>query len=254
MCSWIGKSLTLLLLALGFLIPSWGAAANFRSLESGLEYAQLRPSEQSSTQLHVLRLDLKKIQVRVLDARDYQKTSMTAPGFAEKSGALAAINANFFDDQHQPLGLVLQNGKLKKNPQKTSWFAALLLQGTQARILKIATKEETQGADEGIQSGPRLVIAGAVPKLKAESSPKSAVGLDRKGRLYVVASEGGMDIQDLANFLALPEKKGGLGLWNALNLDGGSSTQFFAKVGKFELSIPALNQVPIALGIFRRAK
>jgi len=228
------------------------SAATFQKIAPGIEYVQLLPSPDSATTLHVLRLDLKQVRVKVLDARDFKSSALSAKQFAEKSGSLVAINANFFNEKQQPLGLILQDGKLKKPPQNTAWWGVLLLDGHAAKIGKIASADETKGFDEGVQSGPRLVVSGKNPKLKSEYSPKSAVGLDRKGRLYLIASEGSMNIQDLAKFLALSEKQGGLALVDALNLDGGSSTQLFAKVGDLKISVTGFNQVPIGLGVFRR--
>jgi uncharacterized protein YigE (DUF2233 family) len=225
-------------------------AVEYRSLEKGLDYAVLQT--EAATKLHLLKIDLALFTIKVLDARDFKKETLPVKAFSEKSHALAAINANFFDAQNQPLGLVLQEGKLKSPAKKISWWASLLIKGDRARIEKIYEKTAVLAYDNGVQAGPRLVVAGRTPKLKEEFSPKSAVGLDRKGRLVLVVSEGGIEINGFAQLLAKQEKDGGVGLFNALNLDGGSSTQFFAKAGDLNLSLPGFSRVPIALGVFRK--
>ncbi|MFO1463478.1 MAG: phosphodiester glycosidase family protein [bacterium] len=225
-------------------------AVSYRNLEPGLDYGNLSPD--ASTKVHLLKVDLKHFKVKVLDARDWKSRTLPVKSFAEKSRALAAINANFFDPQDQPLGLVLQEGKLKSPPKKISWWAALLLKGDRAAIEKAFEKDYVLNYENGVQAGPRLVVGGRAPKLKEEFSPKSAIGVDRQGHLVFVVTQGSIEINQLAQLLAKKEKDGGVGLANALNLDGGSSAQFFAKVGDLDLSIPGFATVPIALGLFRK--
>lgn len=240
---------TLSFLALIF-TASTASALEYRSLEKGLDYAVLQT--EATTKLHLIKIDLSRFTVKVLDARDFKNEALAVKAFSEKSHALAAINANFFDVKNQPLGLVLQEGKLKNPPKKISWWASLLIKGNKANIAKIYEKDAVLAYENGVQAGPRLVVAGKTPKLKEEFSPKSAVGLDRKGRLVLIVSEGGIEINGFAQLLAKKEKDGGAGLFDALNLDGGSSTQFFAKVGDLNLSLPGFARVPIALGVFRK--
>jgi len=230
--------------------PGSASAVSYRNIEPGLGYATLAPD--AATTLHLLKVDLKHFKIRVLDARDLKSATLPVKAFVEKSQALAAINANFFDTQSQPLGLVLQDGKLKNPPKKISWWATLLLKNGRASIEKAFEKGYVQQFDNGVQAGPRLVVEGRAPKLKEEFSPKSAIGLDGHGNLIFIVSQGSIEINQLAQLLAKKEKDGGVGIRNALNLDGGSSTQFFAKAGDLNLSITGFNRVPIALGLFRK--
>jgi uncharacterized protein YigE (DUF2233 family) len=245
-------SLSILLLFLLILLARPASAITYRNLADGLEYGNYQGKNGDPIKLHLFRVDLHKLKVKILDARELQAKVLSVKSMAEQTQALAAINANFFDENLKPLGLIVEEGKLKNPPHPSSWYAALLIKGTQARIAKDVDRETAKGFDIVIQAGPRLVIAGSVPKLKAESSPKSAIGIDSQGRLVFIVSEGSAEINEMAKILAGSEKNGGVGLLNALNLDGGSSTQFFAKVGDFTLWLPGLNQVPIALGIFKK--
>jgi uncharacterized protein YigE (DUF2233 family) len=239
------------LITVFFLIPSLAWTLSYTTLQDGLEYAVYSPS-QSQVKLHFLRVDLKKLQVRPMDAREFKGIAMPIKTMVQKSGALAGINANFFDEQNRPLGLLMQEGEIKNKPRPVQWWAALLIKGDRATISKVSKPEEVRGYDSGIQAGPRLVVAGNPPTLKKEFSPKSAVGIDKKGRLIFTASEGGIAIDELAKVLATPEAQGGGGLHYALNLDGGSSTQFYVNTGDFERSLPGLVGVPVGLGIFEK--
>ncbi len=239
-------------IAVFLLVPLNSWAIVYRSLEPGLEYAAFEPGNLPGTKIHLLKVDLKNFSVRVIDARELKSKALPVKSMAEKTQALAVINANFFDEDQKPLGLVLQKGAVKIPPRNVSWWAALLIGNHHAKIAKVYSTEAVQGYQEGLQAGPRLVVSGSTPRLKTEISAKSAVGIDRKGNLVLLVSEGILEINELAKILATPEKRGGVGLPHALNLDGGSSTQFFARVGDWKLNLPGVSKVPVGLGVFRR--
>lgn len=240
----------LIFLSLFFSSPSL-SAITYQKLTDGLEYAKV-PTSLGSVQIHLLKVDLNKFRVQPVLAADYGSKVLSSKNMVKQSKALAVINANFFDKQNIPLGLVLKNGKIKNPFHKTNWWASLLIKGNHARISKVFYPKHVKGYGSGVQAGPRLVISGKVPRLKNKSSPKSAVGIDRQGKLILIATEGSLPIQDLANILAKPSSKGGVGLKNVLNLDGGSSSQLYVKVGDFEKNLPGLVKVPVGLGVFSK--
>lgn len=220
------------------------------SLQPGLEYGHGYEITLSS-EIYALRVDLKKFSLKPVDAREFKKKSMSVSEMAKLSGALAVINANFFDPSDRPLGLVLKEGKILNGFHPTKWYAAFLIRNSKALISKAFEKNQIQSFENGIQAGPRLVTQGRVPKLKNESSPKSLVGIDDQGLVWLIAT-GPVEISQLARWLAKSASDGGLGLPHALNLDGGSSTQLYLKAGKQEVSIPGLSWVPVGLGVFPR--
>ncbi len=255
MYSWTAKFKVGLLLLIELIFsgtPRLLRALEYQVLETGLDYA-LWQDPQGDTVLHLLRIDLKNFEVRPILANDFGHRASEVQNLAKSSRALAAINANFFDENKRALGLVLLKGKVHSAPQDTSWWAALLLQNHSAQIKKIQNRSQTKGFSHGIQAGPRLVVAGKPLKLKPETSAKSAVGLNRHGALFLIATDGPIEINRLAQILARPESQGGVGLVQALNLDGGSSSQFFLKAGKETRILPGLVKVPVALGVFPRA-
>lgn len=227
-------------------------ALNYKTLEPGLDYAELAVQNEAKSTLHILRIDLKKFNVKPIEARDYSATSLSVKTMSEKSGALAVLNANFFDPQRKALGLILKDGVVKNSFKNISWWGVFLLNKSYAKIAKLSQEAEAKGFEQGVQAGPRLVVKGSPMKLKSEFSAKSAIGLDAKNRVYLIASQGSVEINELAKFLAKSLKSGGLGLTDALNLDGGSSTQFFVKRGEFQRWVPAFATVPVGLGVFRR--
>ncbi|MDX1387381.1 MAG: phosphodiester glycosidase family protein [bacterium] len=239
-----------------FLVLFWTCpplhAQQFQQLIPGLEYGTWSPPT-LKINLHLLRIDLTQLQLIPIDGRQLGRTAMTVKEMGRETGALAVINANFFNGLNKPLGLVLKEGKILNPFHPTRWWASFLTKGAQAKILKAFEKTQIRGFENGIQAGPRLVVAGRSPKLKEKSSPKSAIGIDAKGRVLLLVSQENVEINSFARILATPLKEGGLGLKHALNLDGGSSTQFYLKAGSKEVWLPGLSKVPVGLGVFPKS-
>lgn len=225
----------------------------YRAIVPGLEHAVWPiDGESSGPRLHLLRVDLQRFEIRVIDAREFGRSADFVQNLAKQSKAIAVLNANFFDQNQRPLGLVLQHRQIKAPPRNVAWWAFVVSKGKQLRFIKSLSRQTLQRYEQGVQAGPRLVVQGSPMTLKQEVSLKSAIGIDAQGRAVLVASEGPVEINHLARLLAQKESEGGAGLKEALNLDGGASAQLFVQKGGFYLSLPGLSRVPIALGIFAR--
>src|SRR4029079_12047877 len=77
-----------------------------------------------------------------------------------------------------------------------------------------------------VQGMPRLVVAGKVEHLKNQIARRTAVCADGKRLALIVTSAA--EFNAFARFLAAPIDQGGAGCVDALNLDGGPSTQLVA--------------------------
>ena len=79
---------------------------SWRTIQKGVEQrkiALIRSEPNYTLELKLLRFDPKFITARVLSSGDWKTTTSTAKSFVEKSGAIAAINANYFDERGRPL-------------------------------------------------------------------------------------------------------------------------------------------------------
>ena len=77
---------------------------------------------------------------------------------------------------------------------------------------------QANGGGTGVQGIPRLLVGGKVPQLKPQIAERTAVCADGHVVVLVVSSKA--EATAFARFLADPPDKGGLGCWDALNLDG----------------------------------
>lgn len=223
-------------------------AGDWQQISKGVSQKSIQvSSEGGQIHLNALKIDLKSAAIRPL----YKEGGMSAKLMAEEFGALAVINANFFDPDGKVLGLVKKDQKIIHPKKNISWWSILCLNNLDAKIIHQSQYSEDL-CHNAVQAGPRLVVDEQIPKLKDESSRKTAVGINKNGEvLFVVASEP-VPIKTLAKIFKLPESENGLDCPNAMNLDGGSSSQLYVKTESFELSLPSFIKFPVGLGVFHR--
>src|SRR5262249_22651576 len=126
---------------------------------------------------------------------------------------------------------------------------ALVVKGTRARILSgadVKLEENPDAPMSVIQGFPRLVTGGQVEHLKPQVARRTAVCVDGNRLVIVVTNDA--EFNAFPPLLATPESAGGAGCKDALNLDGGPSTQLEARLPGFSLSEPG-QPVPDALAI-----
>jgi hypothetical protein len=211
----------------------------------GIEHAAFSVTSSSPAfSGHAFSVDLEKNVVRVVAAG--------APGDRRTvdviAGALPvhlATNASFFDEANKAMGRVVDLGALIGADKRAAW-GALVVEGHRARVVPgDALPADKPGGDAVVQGVPRLVVSGEVPRLKPAVAERTAV-CAQAGKLVVVVAEKA-DTTDFARFLALPKERGGLGCIDALNLDGGPSTQMEAALPGLKTSVKGGWGVPNAL-------
>lgn len=159
----------------------------------------------------------------------------------------AAINAGFYADDanRTPLGLVVANSKRSSKQLKDDKWGIFYLRRGRAAIVPGATRLGA-GITQAVQCKPRLVIDGAIPSFKPQGvSRRSAVGLDDHGHFYLVATDSYLSLEDWAACL-----HDALDCRNALNLDGGPSTQLSLR-GNITYDMPGA-RMPVFLTVAPR--
>lgn len=163
-----------------------------------------------------------------------------------------AINASFFDPQGQAMGRVVDAGRVLVNARQAKWGALVVDKGIARLLPGDALPADAAGGELVVQGVPRLVVDGAVQKLKPAAAERTAVCAEGTSIILVVTTAPA-DATDFARFLARPRAQGGLGCTNALNLDGGPSTQVNARLGGFKLGIDGGWGVPNALVVLPKS-
>ncbi len=175
-------------------------------------------------------------------------------------GDTVAVNGGFYDASGEPMGLVLSGQRVLHPIARTGGSGVLVIGSTGASIVH-ADDFARGDAWYALQSIDRLVADGRVLVADRDGLPRDArsvAAVDGDGKLLFVAivderavksdrhgrvtlgrksTTTGPTLAEMAELLARPRDEGGLGAVDALNLDGGWSTAFHAKIGGEEISV-----------------
>ena len=197
---------------------SWGARADagWRSADNGLEVRTIeRRSGLSTLTISAVRAPAHRVHVA-------SGSILRAPDWASKNGAVAVINGGYFDDKTRPLGLRIADGKRTNAIYGRANWGVFTIRDDKAAITHTRDYKGSPTTEQALQCGPRLVVDGQPTDLKEQWARRSGIGIDAQGRVIVAVSDGAMSFDDWAKLWA---DAAGLNCRNALNLDGGGSTQ-----------------------------
>jgi uncharacterized protein YigE (DUF2233 family) len=225
-----------------FLLLAAAPASAWQVIAPGAEHLRV---DDGDLQLELLRFDLGRYrpEVLVLGA----DRARTAAALRAQTGAVAAVNGGFFDEEWRSLGLRIATGKTVVGLRPRVDWGVLIVRAGRVQIVHSREFRADPGILQAIQVGPRLVAGGQPLKLKPQEARRTAVAIDRDGRfLTLVAADAPTGAQVLADALAR------LGFDAALMLDGGPSTQLSAALGQLRLELSGGYAVPDALIVVRR--
>jgi Phosphodiester glycosidase len=217
----------------------------FAPIAPGIGYATFdqRPPDGEPFSGHAFRINLAEAELRLAPAGG-ASSRQTVEQIASPFPAVVAVNASFFDEVGRAMGVAVSEGRLLSTGRRNSW-GALVISGKDARIV-LGSDIPDQFADRLIVQGiPRLVVGGTVPRLKPQMAERTAVCAAGSHVVMVVATK--VETTAFARFLAEPPERAGLGCPDALNLDGGPSTQLVVRLPALTLSLRGGWEVPNAL-------
>lgn len=197
----------------------------WREVEPGLRQRSLCTGGDAT--LHLVEVDSARW---TLDAVRVAPT--TAPAIARDNGATFAINANFFDPDRKPLGVVVSGGKVLQRPHPVSWQS--IFYTTSKLKTAIVLPEQwaivRKHAAMAVQAGPRLVAAGrATGATRGNPSLRSGICLTADDRVvfFVTTMRRLYDVDEMTELATRSEDRGGLGCRDAMLFDGGPSAQMY---------------------------
>ena len=231
-------------LLLIFLLLSNIASAvslQWQQLAPGLEYTNISPTTSLlGAGLHVFRFDLQHYKLQLAFNNPDEQQVSTVMQLAKANAAVIGINGGFFTPDIKPLGLRISNGLVRNPLHNTSWLGIFFTRNDHAFIASPKTFHADKNINFAVQSGPRLLVNGQIPVLKSGMDDRSALGITRSGRIILLVSQNfPLSTTELAKIMQTPVDQGGLNCMDALNLDGGSSSQLYANVNQFSLNVPS---------------
>lgn len=226
------------------------AKTQWQTLEPGLDYSDISISGATGAgKLHAFRIDPARYDINLVQAQDFHKSSTSIYQLAHYSDSLVAINGGFFNPDFSPLGLRIQNGKVVNPVKNISWWGIFMIKNHHPEIIPLKQFNMNASIQFAVQAGPRLLVNGDIPHLKPGTDERSALCITKHGKVIIAATENTpVTTTELATIL----KSNDLDCYNALNLDGGSSTQLYAHSGDFSLSVFSFANIADAVVVKRR--
>lgn len=224
--------------------------ATWKPLEPGIEYQDLAPKLLHEwSHLHAFKIDPKRYTLKLIQQAQTEKTFPSIIQYATSDQGKLTFNGGFFDDKLHPLGLRISNFQTLNLMKPISWWGVFYLQHQTAKIQAAKAFHPRKDIEFAVQSGPRLLIAGRSPRLHPGFAERTALCILPNHEIVVVITQYfPLSLQQLADVLKSPS----LGCQDALNLDGGSSTQFLARFSGFYRHMPGLASVADAITVIQR--
>jgi Phosphodiester glycosidase len=232
----------------------------WKPIHKGVEFRQMslqRSEPSQSIDLKLLRFDTQWIVPRVLRSAQFQLKAANARTFAEKSGAIAAINANYFDTNGNPLAfLKVGNQPVNSRVAKTPLYTGVFSIRNQQALISHRDEFLPEQAEEGLQSGPLLLLHGTpqvVTGAPSRASRRALIGIDQGQKLIIAATDnllGGLHWPELQEIFSATSWR--IQATDLLNLDGGGSAQLYIKAGNFVEMVAGTSEVPVAIGFFNK--
>lgn len=219
-------------------------AHGWQLIDAGLTYTKTKD-------LHVFRIDPKQFRFQVVQSKDFKKTALSSKLLAERSKAVLVINGGFFDKDLKSLGLLVNNGKELNPKHATEWWHIFQMRKEKGTVVSQNFFNLNDETEMALQAGPRLIVKNQIPKLKFSLARRSGIGVHKSGDiLLAISNESEMSLAAFATLLNKPESEGGFDVREALNLDGGSSSQLYIHWKNFTEEIVGLSFVPNGIGVF----
>ena len=236
----------------------WKALENCAAIQTA-EYAERQ------LLIHCAKIDLTApgLKIKMLPKKERSSDIFYAEEFSRQSGALLAFNTTPFyvretgsDKKHSTAGLCVNDGELYS--RALTGYCALAFfgfedgeprDGRRAKIFASQKDKDISGARFAAGGFWQILKDKKIIQFKELRDSRTAAGLDAGGQtLYVIAVEGenpakssGLTYMECADFLRA------LGCENAMEFDGGSSTQLCVN-GKSVLTYKNYVKVPAFLG------
>ncbi len=225
--------------------------AQWKTVAPGIDYQDLAPFYiKDWSHIHVFKIDLNEHQLKLISHKNLELKFPSIEQYAVSEKAPLAINGGFFDEDQKPLGLRISQFKHSNSFKNISWWGVFYIKNKQARISSARQFSTQQNIEFAIQAGPRLIIDKHIPSLRPGYAERTALCVISDHEMAIVITQYfPITLSQLAHTLIDQP----LNCRNALNLDGGSSTQFFAKFSGFFLHMPGLAAVSDAIVVIPRS-
>ena len=146
---------------------------------------------------------------------------LSASAWLRQTRARVVVNGGYFDGLGRPMGYRAGKNTPPSKLRRADWGVFWVKNGV-AHLAHTRDFSPATHPDEAIQCGPRLVVDGKPTDLKPQWARRTGVGIDSRGRVVIAVSDGELSLAEWAKLWSSPS---GMACRDALNMDGGPSTQ-----------------------------
>lgn len=228
------------------------------AIDDGIDYKSIlfyRNDPSVKVILKLLRFSTKIYYPKVILAKNFNIKDFDVKTLTEETGAIAMINASYFDTDNKPLGyLMIDNNVINKKIAKNIIYSGFFIIKNNMPYIIHRQDFFPEGVTSAIQAGPRLI--GNSTRTWGISfidsiDFRSGIAIDKKNRLvlYITETKGnGLRLKEVQNILLRPD----MACINAMNLDGGSSSQLYYRTKRMTEYIEGSASIPVAIGLFKK--
>ncbi|MGO1766432.1 MAG: phosphodiester glycosidase family protein [Advenella sp.] len=189
----------------------------------------------NNAHVHIVKVDLSCPSIQLVGTA-VGTAPTTVKNFAYRNRLNVAINASFFDPQYRPQGLVISDGQRWSNTRDTRQHAFLACTAENRCLIDAPNHTAKVNAEwhtviagwQNLRSGTYICARGASASCYSNARaahPRTSVGLSPDRRwLYIIVVEGRLTGFEGFTLNQLARLYRSLGVRDAINLDGGSST------------------------------
>lgn len=209
-------------------------------------------SEGAKVRIYAVLFQDAKCGLHVLDNPPARAASLES--LLREKGYFAGVNGGYFHVNGAPLGLVVSEKQVLNSMEKARLLTGVLeVQENSIRLLRSEEYRFSKRVVNALQAGPFLIEHGRMIRgLNATRLARRTVVASNGQGLWALISMGPLTLAQAAEVLAIRNILPGWSAWNALNLDGGSSTAFWAATKPQPISIHEFGTVRNFLGLTQR--
>lgn len=219
----------------------------WEKVTSGIEAATIKEG--------IFTISPDSIAYRIDPNQYYFKLAFARPtAFVEQIGseakALIAVNGGYFNTDFKPMGLRVSGSQQLNSKRLVSWWGVFYIdKDNKPHLSANRHYQSNKNVGFAIQAGPRLIANGKILPLKEGKAQRSAICATQQSQVIIaVTQNNSLTLNEWAKQLL------DMGCVDALNLDGGTSSQLYTDLPKHNHLVNNYKPVHDAIVVFSAEK
>lgn len=233
--------------------PHGECRADWKRVATGIDYRAITClGDEDDVDVHAFRVSSEFFTLEVAAVTN----GSSARRQADVRESKFVINANFFEKDRSPIGVIVRDGSQLQPPRKSSWQSIFLTDESGVpHIIPVSRwPEYSRRARMAVQAGPRLVVNGHTNRIRnGYAAARAGVCIRKKGELIFFATPNTrkLDVFEIGRVARRAEIDGGLECQESMLFDGGHSTQFYLEGDEKPIRVDG-DPVPVFVFVKRK--